>query len=141
MIPHPLRIALRISHRKEFNMAEKSRIRLNHSTKEIEIEGTEKFVKKYFDIVHEMILVSRGPKPVEKTSRPEKAGKRPVETGRKNSNTSAVLSAIRESKKGITTAELKAKTGLSDRQIWAIADKAKREGKIKKTGRGMYIAS
>ncbi len=120
-------------------MAEKFRIRFNPTTKEIEIEGTEKFVKKYFEIIQNMILATRGSEPAQKAAQPGRAKKRG--RGRWGSKAGSVLKSIRESKKGITTAELKNLTGLSDRQIWAIIYKAEKEGKIKKAGRGIYIAA
>ncbi len=109
---------------------EKSRIKFNPVTKEIEIEGSEQFVKKYFSIIQTMITesrVSREPVPVKRTR-----------AGRKGSKTATVLALIGSAKNGITTTDLKKKTGLADRQIWAIIYKAEREGKIRKAGRGVY---
>jgi hypothetical protein len=42
---------------------------------------------------------------------------------------------------GISTAELKGKTGLAERQIWNIVNRASKLGKIKKVKRGVYGAS
>ncbi len=122
-------------------MTEKSRIRLNPSTKEIEIEGTEQFVSKYFDVIHKMILASRTSGPIQKTAGAVKPGKRTGRPGGRGSKTNAVLDLVQGSKKGVTTTELEKKTGLSARQIWAILYKAKKEGKVKKAGRGVYIAA
>jgi Mor family transcriptional regulator len=59
----------------------------------------------------------------------------------KVSNADKVRTLIKESAKGITTAELKKKTKLSDKQIWAIVNKAKKKGKIKMAKRGVYVAA
>lgn len=124
-------------------MAEKSRIKFNPATREIEIEGTEAFVKKYFDAVHSMILGSSAPsgkaaRPVaEKKGRKAAAGKK---EGGKATNTDSVLNLIKDSKGGITTPELKKKTGLADKQIWPIIYKAEKQGRIKKASRGLYVA-
>jgi len=42
---------------------------------------------------------------------------------------------------GITTAELKEKTGLTDRQIGGIVNMAKKQGKINKAKRGVYVGT
>jgi len=51
----------------------------------------------------------------------------------------AVLTLILDSPEGITTTELEGKTGLKDRQIWAIISYAKKAGKIKQAKRGVYV--
>ena len=51
----------------------------------------------------------------------------------------AVLTLIRGSKEGLTTTELKEKTGLTDRQIRPIVSSAKKTGKIKLTKPGVYV--
>jgi len=51
----------------------------------------------------------------------------------------AVLALILDSPEGITTTELEGKTGLKDRQIWAIISYAKKAGKIKQAKRGVYV--
>lgn len=126
-------------------MVEKSRIKFNPATREIEIEGTEAFVKKYFDAVHSMLLASPAPSaPSEKPARAaaEKKGRK-APAGKKEgkiSNTDSVLNLIKDSKGGMTTPELMKKTGLVDKQIWPIIYKAEKQGKIKKASRGLYVA-
>jgi len=142
MMPYPFRLALEKSHfRKELAMAEKSRIRLNPTTREIEIEGTEQFIKKYFDIIHNMFLGSRASEPVQKATETVKARKRADKPAGRPSKTGSVIKLIQGSKKGITTTELEKKTGLSAKRIWAIVYRAEKSGKIKKAGRGLYIAA
>jgi uncharacterized membrane protein len=120
-------------------MVEKSRIKFNPETKEIEIEGTEAFVNKYFDAIQNMITGSYSfEKSVRRTAKNKESIARKGDG--KSTNTSLVLGLIRESKGGITTPELKKKTGLADKQIWPIIYKAEKQGKIKKADRGVYIA-
>jgi hypothetical protein len=128
-------------------MAERSRIRFNPVTKEIEIEGSESFVKTYFKKLQEMIsgapekkiAVNKEPKPVKK--RPsEKAPK--VATGTKRGDLSkSVLALIHGSPEGIAMAELKEKTGLKESQIRNIISSVTKQGKIKKVKRGVYGAA
>jgi len=53
----------------------------------------------------------------------------------------AVLALILDSPEGINTTELEEKTGLKDRQIWAITSYAKKAGKIKQSKRGVYVGA
>ena len=146
-------------------MEEKSRIRFNPVTKEIEIEGTEEFVKTYFDKLQAMIAgttekktaIKKEPKPATaapvKTDkkkpeavkeRPRKkaanvADKRPGE--QRITSMASVIGLIQGSAEGISTVELKEKTGLKESQIWAITSRAKKKGKIKQAKRGLYVGA
>ena len=134
-------------------MAEKSRIKFNPITKEIEIEGSEKFVKTYFNKIQAMFsgtkeTVTKAPakeKPVKKARQSKKApiakGKKPAKQSKKGSNVNTVLTLIQDSPEGITTTELVEKTGLTDKQIWAIVSNAKKAGKIKQKKRGVYVGA
>ena len=130
-------------------MRENSRIRFNPVTKEIEVEGSEKFVKTYFQKLQQMLSSApgaKGKKQLQEKARPVKKAKRAKGAqGRKRAGkqtqADAVVSLVNGSEGGITTSALKAKTGLSDRQIWSIVYRAQKEGKIKKTRRGMYAAA
>ena len=113
------------------------RIRFNPITKEIEVAGTEKFVRTYFNKLQAMISGLE-----EKTTgvKPEaKVGKK-TKTAKKVTNIEKVVTLIQGSKEGISTAELKKKTRLTERQIWSIVNRASKEGKIKKVKRGVYGA-
>ena len=161
-------------------MKENSRIRFNPVTKEIEVEGSESFVKTYFDKLQAMISgpfpktvkMKKEPKAakaapekkaekksklvkapsLKKTKKAAKASK-PVlfkkvkKTGKKAptekrvTNIDAVVSLIQGVPEGISTAELKTKTGLNERQIWSIVNRASKEGKIQKAKRGLYSAA
>ena len=115
---------------------DQSRIKFNPVTKEIEIEGSEKFVKTYFTKIQKMLLgiqeaVAKAPikeKPVKK-ARPSKKAPKVAKKAKKVSKSNAVLTLIKDSPEGITTTELKEKTGLANRQIWAIIANAKKAGK------------
>ena len=140
-------------------MEERSRVKFNPVTKEIEIEGSEKFVKTYFNKLQAMIsgmqkTVTAAPaktkpvkavkeKPVKekpvKKARPSKKAPKVAKKAKKVSKSNAVLTLIKDSPEGITTTELKEKTGLANRQIWAIIANAKKAGKIRPVKRGLYV--
>jgi DNA invertase Pin-like site-specific DNA recombinase len=141
-------------------MKKKSRIRFNPVTKEIEVAGTEKFVKTYFGKLQAMILGApakkSGKKPkaekavsvkkakkvakkkpkVKKVIPTPKAPKAPAE--KKVTNIDTVVGLIQGSTEGISTAELKTKTGLNESQIWSIVNRTAKAGKIRKVKRGVY---
>jgi DNA invertase Pin-like site-specific DNA recombinase len=142
-------------------MKETSRIRFNPGTGEVEVEGSEKFVKTYFNKLQkflsgssqEMTRESKAKKvhPAKKTKKvsnarkavPRKkvrqAGKKGA-GGKKLTNIDAVVTLIQGSAEGISTTELKQKTGLTDIQIWNIVNRTAKEGKIRKVKRGLYAA-
>lgn len=130
-------------------MKENSRIRFNPVTKEIEVEGSEKFVRTYFEKLQQLLV--KGPaekqkgQPKQKARAVKKARGAKAAPGRKRAaketQADAVVSLVRGSAGGITTSVLKEKTGLSERQIWSIVYRAQKQGKIKKTRRGMYAAA
>ena len=99
-------------------MIGKSRILLNPTTKEVEIEGTDKFVREYFDIVCNLMFEYQKPAPKTpnmelKAARSKKAAQRM----KKPSNKDKVLNLIKGSREGITMTELEKKTSLADKQI------------------------
>jgi len=179
-------------------MGGQSRIKFNPVTKEIEIEGSEKFVKTYFDKIQAMLSGTREavasapvkPKPIkaikekpvrekaikekpikEKPARKTRQSKKtPVLTepvieqlakkirqskkaqkvakeeapevkGRRGNLSKTVLAIILDSPEGITTAELKEKSGLKENQIRAIVNSGKKAGKIRIAKRGMYVGA
>jgi len=143
-------------------MKQNSRIRFNPVTKEIEVEGTESFVKAYFNKLQGMLdgpvkeakarlpkAVKAAPKkkfvkkavPAKKASKATKlAAKKPKKAPaeKRMTNSDTVVGLIQASTEGISTAELKKETGLSERQIWAVVNRAFKEGKIRKVKRGVY---
>jgi len=131
-------------------MKENYRIRFNPVTKEIEIEGSESFVKTYFNKIQRMV-----PGPVEKTVSAKMTKKKLKETkvspwtstkkaankatvAQRITNIDRVLRMIQKSKDGIATADLKKKTGLSELQIWNIINRTAKAGRIVKLKRGIY---
>ena len=123
-------------------MAEKSRIKFNPVTKEIEIEGSESFVTDTLDKL-QVIMLSGAPekKVAVKKGRPSKKTPKVPKTGTIRGPLSKfVLTLIQSSTEGISTAELKEKTGLQERQLWPIISRCKKVGKIKQVKRGMYGA-
>ena len=135
-------------------MAERSRVKFNPVTKEMEIEGSESFVKATLDKLQAMlsgapakkVAVKKEPKavkapkrkPAKKVRPSEKAPK--VTTGTKRGDLSkAVLTLIHSSTEGISMAELKEKTGMKDIQIWGIIFEATKRGKVRTVKRGVYV--
>lgn len=68
---------------------------------------------------------------------PRKRRGRPPRTGRPSA-TATVLELIECSKKGISTAKIKEKTGFDEKKIWNIINRLKKEGKVKNIKRGLY---
>ncbi len=130
-------------------MKEKSRIRFNPVTGEIEVEGSEAFVKTYFQKLQR--LLSQPPeskeekKPRAKAGAARKSKKAKAKPGKKRAGKEtqmdAVVSLVRGAEGGITTSALKEKTGLTERQIWSVVYRAEKQGVIKKTKRGLYVAA
>lgn len=128
-------------------MAENSRIRFNPVTKEIEVEGSETFVKTYFDKLQALLpsgtpkehADKKEPKAVKATSVKKDANKKLEE--KRVSNIDRVVEIIQGSAEGISTADLQEKTGLVERQIWGIVTRAAKLGKIKKVKRGVYVGA
>ena len=128
-------------------MKENSRIRFNPVTKEIEVEGSESFVKTYFGKLQAMIsgpfqktvTIKKGPKAVKAALEKKAEKKAPAE--KRVTNIDAVVSLIQGAPEGISTADLKTKTGLNERQIWSIVTRAAKAGKIRKVKRGVYGAA
>lgn len=128
-------------------MKENTRIRFNPVTKEIEVEGSESFVKAYFNKLQGMVSGS-----AEKKAAAKKTGKK-VKTlnagsrrktakkaprAKRVTNIDKVVGLIQASAEGISTSELKKKTGLSDLQIWSIVNRTAKAGRIRKVKRGVY---
>ncbi|MDY6971749.1 MAG: hypothetical protein SV775_05410 [Thermodesulfobacteriota bacterium] len=55
--------------------------------------------------------------------------------------TGSVLGIIQSSKNGVDTETLKRKTGFSDKKIWNIINRQKRQGAIKSVRRGFYVST
>ncbi len=64
-----------------------------------------------------------------------------VRKARPLSASAEVLKIIRRHKKGVGITKLKERTGFDDIKVRNIVSKAYKEGKIKRAGRGIYVAS
>jgi len=71
----------------------------------------------------------------------KKAPVRKLAASKKTKLTAAdtILSVIKRSRKGVDTAALTKKTGLEGRKIWDITYRLKKQGKIKKDRKGLYV--
>lgn len=129
-------------------MVERSRIKYNPVTREIEIEGSEEFIREYFDRVQELL---KKEKPTATEGRKRRAARNVAAgaSGRKprgakeKVSTKGVKAKVMElltkaGVEGISSEELQEKTGLSARQIWSVIYRAEKEGKIVKEKRGVY---
>jgi len=145
-------------------MAKTSYLRFNPDIREIEIEGSEEFIKTYFDKLQQMLP----PTPSEVKNEPEAAitspakrtkikttvkaetlapkkvvkvagNKAVVKKSKKVSLINRVVGLVNESGTGTTLADLRDKTGMAPKQINALASRAARLGRIKATKRGVYV--
>ncbi len=55
--------------------------------------------------------------------------------------TEQVLNIIKRTKKGVDVPTLKQKTGFNDKKVRNIVFRAAKEGRIKKSGRGIYVGA
>jgi len=55
--------------------------------------------------------------------------------------TDQILRIVKRSKKGVDVPTLKKKTGFDDKKVRNIVFRASKEGRIKKSGRGIYVGS
>jgi hypothetical protein len=55
--------------------------------------------------------------------------------------TDQVLKIIKRSKKGVDVPTLRTKTGFNDKKVRNIVFRAAKEGRIKKSGRGIYVGA
>ncbi|MBW2066100.1 MAG: hypothetical protein JRJ03_14370 [Deltaproteobacteria bacterium] len=103
-----------------------------------------KDMQKLLDNLEEALIIEQ---PTDSGKRePTRARKRPsrrtavpvVKKSKRQTATNAVLSAIEGSRTGLSTAEIKAETGLPEKKIWDIVNRLKRQGKLKSPRRGIY---
>jgi len=86
-------------------------------------------------------LMLRTEKIAKKLGKLEKAKARPKVTKKpvKVSAAATVLAVIKRSRKGVDVATLRKKTGFESRKISGIVQRFKKEGKIKNSGKGIYV--
>ena len=82
-------------------------------------------------------------KPVKKAAAPKAtAQKAPAKKKAGQATaTDQVLKIIHRSKKGVDVSTLKKKTGFDDKKVRNIVFRAAKEGRIKKSGRGVYVGA
>jgi hypothetical protein len=64
-----------------------------------------------------------------------------VPTLKKKTGFDQILKIIKRSKKGVDVPTLKKKTGFDDKKVRNIVFRASKEGRIKKSGRGVYVGA
>ena len=96
-----------------------------------EAERMEKLIKK--------LEGRQAPKPKAKAkakrAKKEAAMKRPA----KATDQDMVFAVISKSKRGVTTAQIKEKTGFAEKKVWNVINRIKKQGKVKSAGRGVYV--
>jgi hypothetical protein len=115
-------------------MANTTRIKYNPVTGEIEIEGSEAFVKKYIKKLQEF---SAGKKKdtIRSTVKKEAAK---TKKSSKVSQLDLIISALKKSKQGMSVKDIAKKTKLSGKQINPVLMRGLKEGTIKRVSRGVY---
>jgi predicted Rossmann fold nucleotide-binding protein DprA/Smf involved in DNA uptake len=132
-------------------MTSQSRIKFNPATKEFEIEGTEAFVKKYFDKIQDF-FVSEKAKPVKVVEENGVSLKAVKKVAKKAKATpamkkqkakmgaiqGAILKVFENVKDAVPVKDVLKKTGLNLSQVSGTLLVLKKKGQIKSVGRGMY---
>lgn len=113
-------------------MEARSRIKFNPVTREIEVEGSESFVKTYFNRIQKLLAVQEETEKIGRSTRTRRA---PVKRG---DIFDTVMRVIKDSEEGVTIATLKNKTGLTGQQIRSVIYRAEKQGKISRERRGVY---
>ena len=83
-------------------------------------------------------------KAVKKTKTVKKAPAKKAPAKKKATQVTAtdkILQIVKRSKKGVDVSTLKKKTGFDDKKVRNIVFRASKEGKIKKSGRGIYVGA
>jgi len=114
-------------------MDERARIKFNPVTGEIEVEGSEEFVKTYFAKLQKL-LVEQG------AAATGQSAEHATSAGRKGDICTMVLATISESAGGIKMADIREKTGLTTQQIRSVVYRAEKQGKIRREHHGLYAA-
>ena len=104
-------------------------------------QKTEKIVKKLNKL--EKAMAAKKPRAKARVkAKPEKervTRKVTVKKRTKVTAIDAVLGVMKRSRKGVTAAQIKENTGFSEKKIWDIVNRAKRQGRVKSVGRGVYV--
>jgi len=127
-------------------MAQTSRIRFNPVTREVEIEGTESFVKSYFAKIQTLLsgLEEAVKEPAARRSRVlKKAAKEPAarKSLRRGGISSTIIEIVRASEEGIGIPALTKETGFTQQQVRTVIFKAEKQGVIQRVKRGVYVTA
>lgn len=81
--------------------------------------------------------------PAKKTSAKKTPAKKTVAKKKATQVTATdkILQIVKRSKKGVDVPTLKKKTGFDDKKVRNIVFRASKEGRIKKSGRGVYVSA
>ncbi len=131
-------------------MTSQSRIKFNPATREFEIEGTEAFVKKYFDKIQEL-FGNEKVKPVKVVEEDKASFKAAKNVAKKAKATpgskkkakfgivqGAILKVFENVKDAVPIKDIIKQTGLSNSQVNGTLLVLKKKGQIKSVGRGIY---
>lgn len=104
-------------------------------------EKTEKMIKTLDELEKSQMASKTKRKAKPKATAVKKAPVRKLAAPEKTKLTAAdtVLGIVKRSRKGVDAAALKKKTGLEGRKIWDITYRLKKQGKIKKDRKGLYV--
>lgn len=122
-------------------MANIARIKFNPATREIEIEGSEAFVKAHFNRIRSLLKPEDekfSPKKILTTGKSRAAAS--PKSPQKGDIYGSVIAIIKNSPDGVTAGEIVRLTGLNKKQIQNVIFKAKKSGVIESGGRGSYRA-
>ena len=111
-------------------------------------EGIERLVDKVEEVETAKKAKKKAPskiavkaKPTKRIPAKKKVVVRPVKMAKKVTVTDEVLKIIKRYKKGVDISRLKERTGFADSKLRMIVSRAYKQGKIKRIGRGIYIAA
>jgi hypothetical protein len=113
----------------------RSRIKFGPGTGEVEIEGSEAFVKKYMKMLQEL---ASSPKKGTKGKTVKKGVSKGKKRPRKGFYLDSILSVLKKNEQELSIKDIMKKTKLTGSQINPVIQKALKEGKIQRIGRGMY---
>jgi hypothetical protein len=87
--------------------------------------------------------ITKAAPPKKRRAKPKAASvrRRVAKKAKKVTAIDNVLNVIKRRKKGATTAQIKGITGCSEKKIWDIVNRAKRQGKVKSLAKGVYISN
>ena len=107
------------------------------------VRKTETLAKKVDKLEKAQAAAKRKTKAKAKTTKKAPAKKKPIAKKKAASLTATdkVVNIIKRSKKGVDAPTLMKKTGLADKTVRNILFRSSKQGRIKRSGRGVYIAA